>query len=80
MDLTPNYNTPVMEEVIARRAERLASGRHIHTPEPSDEEDELDLGDENEAPSGQSDIVKKGPGVHFKPGDVMTPVNPKSVR
>ena len=26
MDLTPSYLTPAMEEVIARRAERLASG------------------------------------------------------
>jgi len=80
MDLSPSYNTPVMEEVIARRAERLASGRHIHTPEPSDEEDELDLGNQNQPSCEQSEIVKKGPGVHFKPGDVMTPINPKSVR
>ena len=27
MDLTPSELTPAMEEVIARRAERLASGR-----------------------------------------------------
>jgi len=36
MDLTPSYNTPVMEEVIAKRAARLA--RDNHTPEPSDDE------------------------------------------
>jgi len=36
MDLTPCYNTPVMEEVIAKRAARLA--RDNHTPEPSDDE------------------------------------------
>ena len=43
MDLTPSYNTPIMEEVIAKRAARLA--RDNHTPEPSD--DEMDE-DENE--------------------------------
>jgi len=36
MDLTPSYNTPVMEEVIAKRAARLA--RDHHTPDPSDDE------------------------------------------
>jgi len=36
MDLTPSYNTPVMEEVIAKRAARLAKDNH--TPEPSDDE------------------------------------------
>lgn len=36
MDLTPCYNTPVMDEVIARRAARLAEGHH--TPDPSDDE------------------------------------------
>ena len=36
MDLTPSYNTPIMEEVIAKRAARLA--RDNHTPEPSDDE------------------------------------------
>lgn len=36
MDLTPRYNTPVMEEVIALRAERLAM--HHHTPDTSDDE------------------------------------------
>lgn len=41
MDLTPNYNTPVMEEVIASRAARLA--RDNHTPEPSDDEMEDDV-------------------------------------
>jgi len=41
MDLTPCYNTPVMEEVIAKRAARLA--RDNHTPEPSDDEMEDDV-------------------------------------
>jgi len=42
MDLTPSELTPAMEEVIARRAERLASGVcSPMTPEPSD--DELDV-------------------------------------
>jgi len=41
MDLTPCYNTPVMEEVIAKRAARLA--RDHHTPEPSDDEMDDDV-------------------------------------
>ena len=65
MDLAPSYNTPMMDEVIARRAERLAAGHGQHTPDPSDdEEDDVDHPPE----------VKKGPGVTFKPGDVVTPV------
>jgi len=41
MDLTPSYNTPVMEEVIAKRAARLA--RDHHTPDPSDDEMDDDV-------------------------------------
>ena len=66
MDLVPSYNTPMMEEVIARRAERLAAGHGHHTPDPSDDEED---GDEVDHPPE----VRKGPGVTFKPGDVMTP-------
>lgn len=41
MDLTPSSLTPAMEAIIARRAERLASGICSPiTPEPSDEEAE----------------------------------------
>ena len=42
MDLSPRYNTPVMEEVIAARAARLAAGHH--TPETSDDE-QMDVTD-----------------------------------
>ena len=76
MDLTPSYNTPVMEEVIAKRATRFASGHAQHTPDPSDDEqdfqDQLDF--RKMSPSSPTENPKKCPGVHFKPGDVMTPV------
>ena len=67
MDLTPRYNTPVMEEVIAKRAARLAAGRH--TPETSeDEEAELDEVDS-----------RQQPGVHFKlTPSVGTRVRPRT--
>ena len=73
MDLAPSYNTPMMEEVIARRAERLAAGHGHHTPDPSDDEED---GDEVDHPPE----VRKGPGVTFKPGDVMTPGQKTSTR
>ena len=59
----------IFVKVIARRAERLAAGHGQHTPEPSDEEEE-----EVEEVDG----VRKGPGVTFRPGDVMTPVQQKT--
>ena len=68
MDLTPCYNTPMMVEVIARRAERLAAGHGHHTPDPSDDEDDDEVDHHSE------EEVRKGPGVTFKPGDVVTPV------
>merc|ERR1719460_1114285 len=57
LDLTPRYNTPVMEEVIAKRAARLAAGRH--TPETSDDEEE-------EEEVEEVDSRQQQPGVHFK--------------
>jgi len=58
MDLTPCYNTPVMEEVIAKRAARLA--RDHHTPEPSDDEVEDDVFDVTVV-DGKSNVISSKP-------------------
>jgi len=43
MDLEPCENTPVMQEVIQRRADRLAQGlSYPITPDPSDDEEQLE--------------------------------------
>ena len=40
LELVSRHNTPVMLEVAARRAARMARRQADHTPEPSDEEEE----------------------------------------
>ena len=69
MDLTPRYNTPVMEEVISARAARLAAGHR--TPETSDDE-EMDV---TECDSGPSQ-----PGVHFQLTPTVLNPLPASVK
>lgn len=74
LDLRPRYNTPVMEEVIAARAGRLAAGHH--TPETSDDEMDVTDGESVREPGS-------GPGVHFKlTPSIETPatVRARSVR
>ncbi len=45
MDLEPRENTPAMEAVIQMRAQRLAAGICTPiTPEPSDEENDTEIG------------------------------------
>ena len=40
LELVPRHNTPVMLEVMQRRAARMARRQADHTPEPSDDEEE----------------------------------------
>ena len=45
MDLEPRENTPAMEAVIQMRAQRLAAGICTPiTPEPSDDENDTEIG------------------------------------